>query len=64
MIIPPSGLLPTGGHCASVDAEDDTVLEGDHSFTVAISAISNHDVVAGAVSSIEVRINDNEGIAC
>ena len=61
VVFPPSVTLPTTPQCVDVTALPDTLLEGDHSFTVAISTISNGDVVAGTPSSIEVRIDDEEG---
>ena len=62
MVFPPSATLPTTTQCVDVTALPDTLLEGDHSFTVAISTITNDDVVAGTPSSIEVRIDDEEGM--
>ena len=62
VVFPPSATLPTTPQCAAVTALPDTLLEGDHSFTVAISTTSNDDVVAGTPSSIEVRIDDEEGM--
>ena len=58
---PPSATLPTMTQCADVTTLPDTLLEGDHSFTVAISTITNDDVDAGTASSIVVTIDDEEG---
>ena len=62
VVFPPSATLPTTPQCVDVTALPDTFLEGDHSFTVAISTISNDDLVAGTPSSIEVTIDDDEGM--
>ena len=61
VVFPPSVTLPTTTQCVDVIALPDTLLEGDHSFTVTISTISNDDLVPGTPSSIEVRIDDDEG---
>ena len=61
VVFPPSATLPTTIQCVDVTALPDTLLEGDHSFIVAISTITNDDVDAGTASSIVVTIDDEEG---
>ena len=53
--------LPTDGtHCLTIDTINDNVLEGNHSFYVRVSSISNDAVTNSSNSSIEVVITDNE----
>ena len=53
--------LPTDGtHCLTIDTINDAILEGNHSFYVRVSSISNDAVTNSSNSSIEVVITDNE----
>ena len=54
---------PTDSECITIDILDDDALEGDHEFTVMITATSDNAPVDSASSTTTITISDNEGWA-
>ena len=54
---------PTDSECITIDILDDDALEGDHEFTVMITATSDNAPVDSASSTTTITISDDEGWA-
>ena len=57
-----TGLSIPGGRCVNIPTIQDFALEGDHDFSVTISAISPSGVITiGTPSTHSITINDDGG---
>ena len=48
--------------CIMVSVDDDAIIEGDHSFTIAITGFGGAN--AGTITSSTFTIEDNDGKIC
>ena len=58
--VPPSGGSPTPFECITIPILDDSLLEGDHDFTVMIVNAGQFAPINPAQDTTVVTINDNE----
>ena len=56
-----AGLAPVEPKCFTTDILDDSLLEGDHDFSVTITDITGSAVLDTRSSSTTVIIDDDEG---